>query len=382
MGKQTDEKVANLIREKYGEFTPENMKKYFLEEFSVASRGRKIDEDDYSAILSQIEILAKAQGLTLEAVDYLGFGQRYSTLGIGDAVLKIGNTTEKVYENPFRLSPVYKEDLKPDLGLYVSQRARCGKVPESAVQEMYNRIRNAGGLWLDLKDENLGYVDKMFDFSSIYPTQESPNEIQDKEFDDYDGNLFIVDYEDVIFLTPGLREKMLNGEAYNVNSIPRELLLGNQDLDTIYFEGFIKNSNKLLECEQKYQRENGNRKAVKKCAATIRENKRQIMQQRYRTEQIYAHDRNPGEIGPRFSAREIGIQVMQKTNFPRLQSIVSTITSKMREGRENKNSKQNQVSTVNIDEINVNAINLEDPYTTSKAVGGGTVDLEDPYRTI
>ena len=112
MGIQANDKITKLITKKYGSFSKENMKRYFLEEFFVGSSARKIDEQDYEVILEQMEKLAEAQGLTLEEIDYLGFGQRYSCIGVGDAVIKIGNTTEEVYENPYRLSPVYKQDLK------------------------------------------------------------------------------------------------------------------------------------------------------------------------------------------------------------------------------------------------------------------------------
>ena len=102
MGIQTNDKLAKLIREKYGDFSKDTMKQYFLEEFFVGSIGRKIDEPAFEAIYSQMELLSSAQGISMEDIDYLGFGQRFSTLGVGDAVIKVGNTTEKVFENPNR----------------------------------------------------------------------------------------------------------------------------------------------------------------------------------------------------------------------------------------------------------------------------------------
>lgn len=89
MKKQTNEKLCNLIVEKYGEFNFSTMRSFFLEDFFVSSRGRKIDELDYYSILDEISKLVDAQKLNLEDVDYLGFGQRYTSLGIGNAVLKI-----------------------------------------------------------------------------------------------------------------------------------------------------------------------------------------------------------------------------------------------------------------------------------------------------
>ena len=50
----------------------------------------------------------------------------------------------------------------------------------------------------------------------------------------------------MLFLTPELKDKMLRYEAPNINSVPRELLKGDYTNDQIYYEAFIKNSNKLL----------------------------------------------------------------------------------------------------------------------------------------
>ena len=377
MKKQTNEKLCNLIVEKYGEFNFSTMRSFFLEDFFVSSRGRKIDELDYYSILDEISKLVDAQKLNLEDVDYLGFGQRYTSLGIGNAVLKIGNTTEKVYDNPFRLAPVYKRDLKKDLGIYVSQRAKCGSIREKNVQDMYNAIRDAGGLWLDVKDENLGYIEERMDFSSIYPNQVGVNTVQDKEFPNYFGKYFVVDYEDIIFITPGLREQMLRFEAPNINSVPRELLLEGLDNDTIYFEGFIKNSNKLLEYERNYQRQKGNRNQEKRCIATIRENNRSIRQVRYVEEQRYRYGRNYSDIGAKFSAKEIGMQVMQKTNFSRLQEV-----TKMRSIRDildigNITNPRNKTKIEEPMQV-LDSKQLNDPYTTEST---NTTDMYDPYST-
>lgn len=376
MKKQTNEKLSNLIVERYGKFDSDTMKRFFLEEFFVSSRARKIDEQDYSLILEEITKLVDAQNLKLEDIDYLGFGQRYTALGIGNAVIKIGNTTEKVYDNPFRLTPVYKRDLKENLGLYVSQRAKCGNISKKSVQEMYNAIRDAGGVWLDVKAENLGYVQGKMDFSLIYPKTNEAIIVQDKEFSSYTGNCFIVDYEDVIFLTPELREQMLRFEAPNINSVPRQLLLDEIDNDEIYFQGFIKNSNKLLEYERNYQRQKGNRNQEKRCIATIRENNRNVRQIRYVEEQRYIHGRNYSEIGAKFSAKEIGMQVMQKTNIHRLQNIVKTIGSKMREIRDRHNISNTQIA------IEENADNsrkqLNEPDITEFI---SPIDMYDPYST-
>lgn len=394
MGIQTNEKITNLILEKYGEFNPENMKKYFLEEFFVGSSGRKIDEQDYESILIQMEKLTKAQGISLDDIEYLGFGQMYSTFGVGDAVIKIGNTTENVYENPFRLVPVYKQNLKPNLGLYVSQRARTTGVPERATKEMYNLIRDAGGLWLDIKAENLGYVDSKMDFSSIYPERVANNRF-DREFSEYNGNLFVIDYEDIIFLEPSLKEKMLNGEAYNINSVPRELLLGSHSNDEIYFDGFIKNSNKLLEYEMEYQRGKGNLSAASKCFSTYLKNEREIKQHRYVDEQRYRFDRNFSDIGNRFSIKEIAMQIMQKTNMTRLDKIIEFINTKKRARRERALKPTDQISEeivqetesgLVLEEINVGEFrDLEDPYTTENAndrmIATSKRNLEDPYTT-
>lgn len=382
MKKQANEKLCNLIEKKYGGFTLNTMKCYFLEEFFVSSRGRKIDELDYYLIIDEIAKLVDAQGLSLEDVDYLGFGQKYTTLGIGNAVLKIGNTTEKIYDNPFRLAPVYKCNSKTDLGIYVSQRAKCGNITEKDVQKMYNAIREAGGLWLDVKDENLGFVDEKMDFSSVYPDQEEINIVQDKKFPPYNGRCFVLDYEDVLFLTPKLREQMLKFEAPGINSVPREMLLEGLDDDTIYFDGFIKNSNVLLEYERNYQRQKGNRAQEKRCVAALRENNRNIRQARYVQEQRYRYDRNCSDIGAQFSVKEIGMQVMQKTNFHRLQEMAGIIRNKMKSiitffDIENLSGKCDNIKVAEPVQVS----KKEQPNNSYTAKSTNPTDMCDPYST-
>ncbi|MBQ7409839.1 MAG: hypothetical protein IJW20_00460 [Clostridia bacterium] len=405
MGIQANDKISKLIIKKYGEFSADTMKRYFLEEFFVGSRARKIDEQDYEAILEQIEKLASAQNLNLEDVDYLGFGQRFSCIGVGDAVIKIGNTTEKVYENPYRIAPVYKQDLKKyerfdqgtDLGLYVSQRAKTEKVPENLTQEMYNLVRDAGGLWLDIKEENLGFVDGKMDFKSIYPNQTDVNESANIDFPEYNGNLFVIDYEDMLFLTPELKQKMLNGEAPNVNYVPRELLKGDYTNDKIYFESFIKKSSKLLKYEMNYQREKGDLTAASKCFSELLKNERQIIQQRYTQEQRYRYGRNTSDIKSPYSIKEIAIQIAQKTNIKAIDRIAEFVRSKIQERRERKSADDKALVTETIDEFKSTTLTVEEievgEFEQEKAnnnVGRdskqnlqstSSIDLEDPFTT-
>ena len=393
MGIQANDKITKLITKKYGSFSKENMKRYFLEEFFVGSSARKIDEQDYEVILEQMEKLAEAQGLTLEEIDYLGFGQRYSCIGVGDAVIKIGNTTEEVYENPYRLSPVYKQDLKKyprtegkmDLGLYVSQRANTRNVSESMTQEMYNLVRDAGGLWLDIKAENLGTIDHKMDFSTIYPSQDGINEQFGQEFSDYQGNLFVIDYEDMLFLTPELKDKMIRYEAPNINSVPRELLKGDYTNDQIYYEAFIKNSNKLLKYEMAYQRGKGDLTAAGKCFYQSLRNEREIDQIRYAQEQRYINGRTLSEIGDKYSIKEIGIRLAQKTNPKALEKITELVSNCKKAMKERKNAGKS--SELVLEEIVVGELaqekSLEESNEPTKTIP--TIDtkrdLSDPYTT-
>lgn len=339
MGIQANDKISKLVIEKYGEFSADTMKKYFLEDFFVGSVARKIDEQDYESILEQIEKLASVQDLNLENVEYLGFGQRFSCIGVGNAVIKIGNTTEKVYENPYRIAPVYKQDLrkydrfvqKSDLGLYVSQRAKTENIPENLTQKMYNLVRDDGGLWLDIKEENLGIVDRKMDFQKIYPNQTGVNELYNKDFSKYDGNLFVIDYEDMLFLTPELREQIKNGTAYNVNYIPRELLVPENSDDQIYYEAFIKKSNKLLKYEMNYQREKGDLTAASKCFSELLKKERETIKQRYIQEQRYKYGRNVSDIKNPYSIKEIAMQIAQKTNIRAVDKISAFVRSKIQE---------------------------------------------------
>lgn len=398
MGIQTNDKLFKLIQEKYGDTSQDAMKKYFLNDFFVGSAGRKIDEAAFESIYSQMQLLTSAQGLSLEDVEYLGFGQRFTSLGIGDAVIKVGNTTEKVFDNPYRLSPVHQEEIGENLGLYVSQRARTSGVTEKDVQYMYGLVRDSGGLWIDLKEENLGFVDSPLDFSSIYPDSSHTNDSVGQDFPDYDGSLFVIDYEDMIYYTPDIIDRVKSGEAWNVNSVSRDLLDGTHSREDIYFEGFIKKSNNLLKHEINYQRDRGNLSGASKSYYELLKNERQIRQYRYAENQRFEHDRHPQDIGDRFSIREIAMQIAQKTNITALNKIVELVNAKKREFKnrrvadtsrfsiepDTKDSKG--IAALVLEEIDVSEIrDLEDPYRTDNAnttkVADDVTSLEDPYTT-
>lgn len=216
----------------------------------------------------------------------------------------------------------------------------------------------------------------------------------------------------MIFLNPELKEKMLNGEARGIHYIPIQLLKGDLTNDQIYYESFIKNSNKLLKYEMNYQIEKGDLTAVSKCFQQLLKNEREITQQRYIQEQRYKYGRNYSDIGNKFSIKEVAIQIAQKASPRGLDRVVEFVNLAQRalKGRKRKieNEKTNSIEgfglaleDVIVEEIpqfkkwedsgitldvrgNSNPnIDLEDPYTTSKANGNSNpnVDLDDPYTT-
>jgi len=84
-------------------------------------------------------------------------------------------------------------------------------------------------------------------------------------FPEYDGDIFIVDYEDIIFLTPNLRNQLKqnhglipNSSIPSLGSIGEHLLQKDADSTTIFYEAFIRNNSHLIRYEINYQKSIGN----------------------------------------------------------------------------------------------------------------------------
>jgi len=98
-----------------------------------------------SEIESEIQKLLDFQNITLEDIQLLGKGQSFLAIGVGKAVLKLRHNLGLeylIFENPYRLNPVYQRNLSNQIDLYVSERADLTNITEENVQSMYNLIRN------------------------------------------------------------------------------------------------------------------------------------------------------------------------------------------------------------------------------------------------
>lgn len=363
---QNDEK-------RYRKWNEKSIKKFIL--FKIQDNNKDLTEEEkekiWKNINEEIKKLIKIQGINYDCIKFLGQGQRFWTISVGDAVIKIENKiseSSKVLEVPYRINPKYQKTLyqKSDgsgIDLYISQKAETKGITLRDVQEMYNIIRRNGGIWLDVKEENLGFYDKeKIDFKKYYGKPK--NFKLHRKINSYSGNIYIIDYEDVVFLDPKMiKNSRENGKytGYGILGDGNVYLpyisieaLDKKNLDDIYFEAYIKNSKTLLEFEKNYQKEKGNLKAVKKCETE----EKKIQEKRKR--------------------RERKIEFLNKIKYKNQKSSdieedIDEIEFEL-EDKAMLKSKKRKITTEN-EEYETQKIN-DDPYKTPKII-----DNDDPYKT-
>ena len=378
MGIVANEKIADIIKSKYGSLSDENIKRYFMHDFYISSAEYHITEDMYPRFKEELDKVIDAQNLSLDDVLFLGAGQTFSGIGIGDYVLKVGSKKVPVYLLPYRLSPIHEAEISDRVGVFVSQKADTRGITEKDVQDMYNLIRDTGGIWLDVKSENLGRVTKDVKPIDLGENQSENLNRFDADIPEYHGEIFLIDYEDVVYLTPSIRKQIVNYEPVNINSIKREVVKDNTDVDEMYFQGYIINSNKLLGYEERYQRQKGNIEKANRCRAQAKENERQAAQREYEIEQVYRQGRRPGTIGKKYSVKEIGIRAAQNTTFSRLKYMAMHLSEKMisKLGLFGKSNSKESNSIDGIDEEF-----WEDTDNSGNGFRMPTPDDLDPYTT-
>ena len=115
----------------------------------------KYDEDTILDIAKQINKIMEMQKLEINDLEFIGEGQSYITFGVGNVVLKIGSEM-RMLNNPYQLLPIHQEIIgDSNQRIYISNRGDTNNITIDDVQNIYNIIRNNGGLWLDPKENNL-----------------------------------------------------------------------------------------------------------------------------------------------------------------------------------------------------------------------------------
>ena len=238
--------------------------------------------------------------------------------------------------------------------------------PEKKLKDYIIWLEIAGGIWLDPKENNVGTTNGI---SRIISQYENNVELYDtgKSFDNYTENNFIIDYEDVIFLTQNIINNFDRNNSFNrlpYGNYPGNVIytsnLDTTDINEIYEKNYIYPSETLLRYELEYQKQKGNNNKVKVCQEKLQEFEQRKKQSDYEMKQRYKYGRN-GYIGNRFSAKEIGIQVLQKTNLTRIKDMLSSIKQKFQRRDNNQLYDKSQ----DVESINKNVqIDESDPWRT------------------
>lgn len=238
---------------------------------------KKISIEEFNKIKNLVTKLLDIQKITLDDIEYYETGQSYTTIGIGDVVIKIGPEI-KCVKNPYQLLPFHQEDLEESKQkMYLCHRAKSENLNQNDVQKLYNIIRDMGGLWVDPKENNLGTISKFSDINNFF---ENNIDYYDtgKQFSANNGNNYIIDFEDVIFLTPEIIQSMDKSNRWSTlpyggntsNKIYTEYLK-TQEIDEIYEKNYIYHSETLLSYEYKYQKEKGNFEKALICKNRLKE---------------------------------------------------------------------------------------------------------------
>lgn len=226
--------LFKFIVNKYGVFNEGNLISFFKNDFY--DNRLNLNYESISVILKEIEKLVKGQNIKYEDILYLGYGQSYACLAIGNACLKVGKKIDVEYEE-YRLNPLYEKPLEGSISLYVSQLANGKKASHDDVLEFYKTIKESGGLWLDAKENKLGYVSEKFISEKIYGV-ENDSEV---------NKPYLLDYEDVIYLDEENIDYYLDWFG---SGLDYKKLRFSHDYDDVYFHLFIQKRNDLLQLEK------------------------------------------------------------------------------------------------------------------------------------
>ena len=296
---------------------------------------KSINKEEFEIVADQVKKLLEIQKLKLEDIEFFENGQSYTAIGVGNVVLKIGPEI-KCVKNPYQLLPFHQESLEDSKQkMYLCHKAATNNLNREDAQKIYNQIRDIGGLWTDPKENNLGRVNGL---SNINESFENNVDLYDTgiEFSPNDGNNYIIDCEDVIFLTPEIINNMDKSGSWSTlpyggstsNRIYTKYL-ETQDIDEIYEQNYIYPDETLLTYELQYQKEKGNIEKMKACKERLKDIENKRRQAEYETKQRYIYNRGTN-IGKKYSAKEIGIRVLQKTNLTRVKDMVSKIKERFK----------------------------------------------------
>ena len=226
--------LFKFIVNKYGVFNEDNLIKFFKDDFY--NNRLELNYESISDIVKEIDRLVKRQNIKDEYIIYLGYGQSYACLAIGNACLKVGKKIDVEYED-YRLNPLYEKSLGEKVSLYVSQLANGKKATHNDVLDFYESIKESGGLWLDAKENNLGFVNEKFNSEKIYGV-ENDSEI---------NKPYLLDYEDVVYLDEENIDYYL--EWYG-DDLDYKNLRFCHDYNAVLYHLFIQKRNDLLQIEK------------------------------------------------------------------------------------------------------------------------------------
>lgn len=326
-------------------FDEESFSEEKLFNFLNSKLNIKIGFKDLRSIVDLIESVSASQKININEIEYKGTGQTYTVLTIGDCAIKIGAEI-KMIKSPYQMLPYNEINLEnSNQKIYLTQKCETENISQEDVQKMYNMIRDDGGIWIDPGIKNLGTV-KKHDSKRLATKNVVFYDIG-REFATNDSDLYITDFEDVVFLTSELIQDNMDSSKRWVtipygnleggvleNRIFLDSVVNVEDIDEIYEKCFIMRSQTLLEYEEAYQREKGNKQLEIKYKTRRKEILKEIEKSRYKEEQYYKFGRDPSKVKNKWHVAEIGKRIVQKTRFSRVKEMVYSIKQRIIEDKQ------------------------------------------------
>ena len=334
----------------------------------------KIDSNDLRSIIELLKNVSRLQNISINEIEYKGTGQAYTVLTLGNCAIKIGPEINMI-RNPYQMLPYNEINLEEsNQKVYLAPKCDTENISREDVQKMYNMIRDDGGIWLDPGTKNLGLAKKS---NMEKLTRENITFYGiDREFATNDSELYITDLEDVVFLTSKLIQDNMDVSKRWVtlpygnleggilgNRIFLDSVVNVEDIEEIYEKCFIMRSQTLLEYEEAYQREKGNKQLETKYKSKRIEILKEIEKSRYIEEQYYKFGRNPSKVKNKWNITEIAHRVLQQTRLSRVKEMVYSIKQRMIKDRQvyQQDDKKNSDTKIQLTDVKKEE---SDPFRT------------------
>ncbi len=172
--KKTIQKIyfeLEILHEAVREFT-QGDRDFERTPISFEEAMSKIPDESKDKVISMVQKYVKQYG---ENPIYVGRGGSCSVFRVGDKIIKFGSTRR--YDSiPYCLDIHDRVQYDEYQSVYVTDVVKTFDCPEEVCQKMYNALRAAGFVWVDVKPDNIGLLNgelKILDDVDIFSLEDA-----------------------------------------------------------------------------------------------------------------------------------------------------------------------------------------------------------------